>query len=389
VSKRLLQVTPLLDVNAHYCLNGGVSMGEFKFNCPSCSQKIQCTEDWMGRQIQCPACQQNIQVPVPPPAAAPVQAKPLVRPSIALATHQKSAPAPVATFSHGTSPVRHYSPSQAASSSDRGDKIKRIAMIAACVLLIPPAGYFGFTAIRDYQAKLNVQRQQAGEDSDGGRLGHIASLYDALDATDPAKHGRFGDSDDDEDAKRKRRSGTNGVASAEEKIVPPKWTLEIDKVKLQRGAVNGNLAGTNFLAGSVFVDVNGVMNVLSIRQGTNFYSDREIMAYLKLKPAESLVGQTWTIGPDTRTNVPNVVKRWRPNPRFAPQQKSFANGYAMRLEFLNQSEDLVQGRIYLALPDPEQSVIAGQFTAEIRQARPVAAVPVRTQPQQPQPQRRY
>ena len=117
------------------------------------------------------------------------------------------------------------------------------------------------------------------------------------------------------------------------------------------------------------------MNVLSIRQGTNFYSDREVMVYLKLKAGESLVGQSWTIGPDTRTNVPNVVKRWRPNPKFAPQQKSFANGYAMRLEFVNQSEDLVQGRVYLALPDTEQSVIAGQFNAEIRQARPVAAVP--------------
>jgi hypothetical protein len=315
-----------------------------------------------------------------------VHAKPVVKTSLGLAAHQKSAPPPIETFSQGTNPIRHYSPSQA-SSFDKAAKIKRIAVIAACVLLIPPAGYFGFTAVQNYQAKLNVKRQQAGEDSDGGTLGHIASLNNALDATDPNRYSRFGS--DDEGSRRRKARGTNESASAEEKIVSPQWTLEIDKVKLQRGKVNGNLAGTNFVVGSAFVDVNAGVNILSIRQGTNFYSDREVMVYLKLKPGENLVGQSWTIGPDTRTNVMNVVKRWRPNPRYAPQQKSFANGYAMRLEFMNQSEDLVQGRIYLALPDTEQSVIAGQFTAEIREARPVAAIPVRTQPQQQQPQRRY
>src|SRR5688572_26264867 len=153
-------------------------MGEFKFNCPSCSQKIQCTDQWAGRQIQCPACQQNIQVPefATPPVGAP-EAKPGLK--VGLAAHQKSAPAPVASFSHGTNPVRHASPSQAAAAAgDKAARIKQIAIIAACVLLIPPAGYYGFIAIRDYQAKLNVGRQKAAEDSEGGQVGHIAGLYD-------------------------------------------------------------------------------------------------------------------------------------------------------------------------------------------------------------------
>jgi hypothetical protein len=364
-------------------------MGEFKFNCPSCSQKIQCTEDWVGYQIQCPACQQSIQVPAPPVlAAAAPAAKPGLK--VGLAAHQKTPPPPVATFSHGTTPMRHVSVSQTKSVASNADKIKRIVMIAACVLLIPAAGYFGFTAIRDYQAKVNVKRQQTGAESDGGRLGHIASLYDALDATDPAKHGRFGTAEDDEERRPVGRSnpgsGTNAATAAEEKAVPPQWSLEIEKVKLQRGKVNGSLAGTNFMAGGTFLDINGVTHLLSFREGTNFYSDRELLIYLKLKPGENLMGQSWSIGPNTRTNVPNVVKKWRPNPRFAPQQKSFANGYVMKLEFMNQSEELAQGRIYLALPDTEKSVIAGQFTATIRQARPIAAIPV-SRPQQQQ--RRY
>src|SRR4051812_15477398 len=113
-------------------------MGELKFNCPSCSQKIQCGEEWAGQQIQCPACHQNIQVPaVETPAAAAPESKSGLK--IGLAAHQKSAAAPVASFSHGTNPMRHFSPSQAgAGASDKASKIKRIVTIAACVLLIPP-----------------------------------------------------------------------------------------------------------------------------------------------------------------------------------------------------------------------------------------------------------
>jgi len=365
-------------------------MAEFKFNCPSCSQKIQATDAWAGHTIQCPACHQNIQVPAPaetPPAAAPPESKPGLK--IGLAAHTKSAPAPIETFSQGANPTRHFSASQGASTG-KAEKIKRIAMIAACVLLVPPAGYFGFIKLRDYQAKANIKRQQEAADSDGGRLGHIASLYDALDKTDPAKYSRFGDSSDDKKGKGRATAGTNTASgAAEEKPVAPTYTLDIDRAKLQRGKVNGNLGGTNFVAGGVFVDVTGGVNLLSIREGTNAFSDRELLVYLKLKPGETLGGQSWTISPDTRTNVPNVVKRWRPNPKFAPQQKSFANGYVMRLEFVNQSPELVQGRIYLALPDTEQTVVAGQFTATVRQVKPVAAAtPVARPPQQQaQPQR--
>src|SRR5687768_11902995 len=113
------------------------SMGEFKFNCPSCAQKIQCTDDWAGRQIQCPACQQSIEVPTRPAAAAPPETKPAA-PRLGLAQHQKTAPPPVATFSHGTNPTRHFPTGQTTAASDKSALIKRIAIIAACVLVLPP-----------------------------------------------------------------------------------------------------------------------------------------------------------------------------------------------------------------------------------------------------------
>src|SRR5262245_5864812 len=206
------------------------TMGEFKFNCPSCAQKIQCTADWAGHQIQCPVCRQNIQVPAPP-APPPEQAKPAGKPSLGLAYHQKTAPPPVSTFSHGNNPARHYSPSQAPNGEAKRAMLKKIAIIAACVILLPRAGYFAFIAIRDYQAKLNIEREREAANSDGGQVGHIASLYDALDATDPSKYSRFGDSS----SKSRRNTGSPGAntnaaaGTAEEKLVPPAWTLDVEK----------------------------------------------------------------------------------------------------------------------------------------------------------------
>jgi hypothetical protein len=322
-------------------------MGQMKFSCPSCSQKIEGTEDLVGQQIQCPACHQNIEVPPleTPPAAA--ESKPGLK--IGLAAHQKSTPAPVASFSHGSNPVRHGG--HAAGAADAGDrtaKIKRIVTIAACVLLIPAAGYFGYGAFRDYQSKKKAEAEKIAATN------QIAS------------------------------AATNAESAAlEEKAVPPKWTLDLTKVKLQGGRVQGKISGTNFVSRAAFLDITGPTHVLSLRETTNHLSDQELLLYLKLKPGESIAGQTWNISPDTRTNVPMLVKKWRPNPKFAPQQKSFANGYAMKLEFAKETNQLAQGRIFVALPDPEQTVVAGQFSATVRQIRPVApAVPVRGQQQQ-------
>jgi len=63
--------------------------------------------------------------------------------------------------------------------------------------------------------------------------------------------------------------------------------------------------------------------------------------------------------------VPQVTKRWKTNPKYAPQYKSFTSGYAMRLELGQLADGAMPGKIFLALPDPEQSVVAGTFRATI------------------------
>jgi len=41
-------------------------MPEFKFACPHCSQRLQCDEQFSGREIQCPGCDHLIRIPAVP-----------------------------------------------------------------------------------------------------------------------------------------------------------------------------------------------------------------------------------------------------------------------------------------------------------------------------------
>ena len=54
-------------------------MGEFKFSCPQCSQKIRCDTGFAGTQITCPSCQQSIVVPPVPTVPAPAASSPAMR----------------------------------------------------------------------------------------------------------------------------------------------------------------------------------------------------------------------------------------------------------------------------------------------------------------------
>ena len=81
---------------------------------------------------------------------------------------------------------------------------------------------------------------------------------------------------------------------------------------------------------------------------------------------EKLGGQSLSISSDMRgPGVPTVSKRWKTNPKYAPLQKSFSTGYALRLELGALTNNLLPGKVFLALPDTEQSVAAGVFTASV------------------------
>lgn len=248
--------------------------------------------------------------------------------------------------------------------------------IAAVLLVLGVGGYFGFGWLMEYQEKVNAKRRQIEKNSDGGEVGHIANVYEVLDATDPDRHEKVTSRSG---VPREPRSGTGkpmrggaeagddpATKSAEKElpVIPAVWTLDLGAAKIPEGQANGMISGTNFVVQTARLDIVGTAHVLSLRQGTGASPDREILIYLHPKPGEALAGQTIGVSKDMRgSHVPQVAKRWKTNPKYAPQQKNYATGYAMKLELGTNSNAEISGKIFLALPDAERSVVSGVFKA--------------------------
>ena len=150
-------------------------------------------------------------------------------------------------------------------------------------------------------------------------------------------------------------------------VIPPVYTLELAEAKIVQGRVNGTISGTNFVADAAILDIATNMHTLTIRQGTNYYSDREIVVFFRPRPGETLEGKTYAFNKDQKNGAPQIMKRWKTAPKIAAQQKSYNNGCVLRVEFGSAKfNGAVPGKIYAALPDPEQTVVSGIFEATVR-----------------------
>jgi type II secretory pathway pseudopilin PulG len=207
-------------------------------------------------------------------------------------------------------------------------------MVGAVVIICGVGGYFGYTYFSEWQAKRKEAAQQAAK----------AAAQQAASAA----------------AEAALAAPTTPAPEKELPVIAPAWTLEVDKATIPTSKVNGLISGTNFLAENAMC----TDQVLRLSQGTPASPDREILVYLRLNRGESPTNHTWTVTQETKgRSVPQVVKRWKTNPRYAPQMKSYSSGYAMKLELGVVTNGVLPGQIFVALPDAEQSVVAGVFKA--------------------------
>ncbi len=311
-----------------------IDMADFRFTCTHCGQEIECDELWSGREIQCPSCQNQLMVPPKPDApphaafakAAPGQARLSIGQSQAERAATSKAVAPqVAALEQKLSQARV---------GQKGSATKWI-VVGAVVVICGVGAYIGYPYVSEALAKRNEAAKQAS---------NVATQQVA---TATAAEG----------------APTAPPAPAPEKelaVIAPTWTLTVDKAAIPESKVNGMISGTNFLADMAMC----TDQVLRLSQGTAASPDREILVYLRLNRGESPTGHTWTVTQEMKgRSVPQVVKRWKANPRYAPQTKSYASGYAMKLELGVVTNGMIPGKLYVALPDTEQSVVAGMFKA--------------------------
>lgn len=233
-----------------------------------------------------------------------------------------------------------------------------LALIALGVL-----GYFGYGYLLDYQEKANAKRRDIEQNADGGQVGHIADRHQVLAATDPDREPAIGSGH----SGVPRTPGDSDTARPPAKELPlltAVHTLDLATARIPEGRANGMISGTNFVVETARLDIAGTSHLLRLTEGASVSPDREILVYLRPKAGEPMAGSTWAISSDMKgAAVPQVVKRWKPNPKFAPQSKPFATGYTMKLELGEMTDGEITGKIFLALPDPEKSVVAGIFKA--------------------------
>ncbi len=346
-------------------------MAEISFLCPQCNQKITCDELWGGHEMQCPGCQAAFIVPQaaaaaePPPPPAPIP--PAIPPASSGGAGFSSRPSQ--QVARTSKPVYR----QVAKEKPKSEVGKTIVAIIVVLIALGVLAYFLMPYINKKQNELNQKADEAAQNSDGGQVGHIANLYEVLDATEGAMGGGTISSSRDRAyvPSRRSRGGAGDAADAADEpaekalpVIPPTWTLDVLTAQIPQGRANGSIAGTNMVVDFARLDMAGTTPVLTLRHGTNASPDRELLIYLRVKPGDKVAGGSWAVSKDMKGPlVPKVTKRWKPNPKYAATKKDFDTGYAMRLEFGQISWGEVTGKIFVALPDTEQSVVAGIFTA--------------------------
>ena len=279
-------------------------------------------------------------------------------------------------------PIRNLAPPK----PKKSNPILKYGVTALVVAAVGAGGYFGFLWFHQMQTSANEKsRADAARNSGESQVGHIASLNSVLDATEPG-HSLSEASERRATGPRQRRTGvgteipvggaTPTTPADNSPVTPPVYSLDVATAKIPDGRVNGTISGSNFVAEAVRLETVGTAEVLRLMQGSLAAPDRELLVYLHLKPGEKLNGLTLTVANDMKgSGVPQVTKRWKMTPVSAPSLKAFNTGYAMKLELGTVTNGLIAGKIFLALPDPERSVVGGAFNANIVIPTPTAETP--------------
>lgn len=115
--------------------------------------------------------------------------------------------------------------------------------------------------------------------------------------------------------------------------------------------------------------------VLTLRQGKGAL-DTEVTIYLYTKPWEVPAGRSFKLmSPAAAPDAPHVRIRWHDDGQNAPRQREYAEKYTLVLEFGQEKDKKLPGKLFLSLPDEDKSQLAGTFEAEIRGFRLINGKP--------------
>ncbi|HEX4645748.1 MAG TPA: DUF4190 domain-containing protein [Verrucomicrobiae bacterium] len=326
-----------------------------------------------GRQIACPACQKPFTIPHTPGA---VPASPSA-PRITVAAPQAKAPGASPTNASAglaSSPLRSAAPSGAGKTSG----------LAVASLVCSLLGGLGFipAIICGHMAKSRMRRDPSlkgrGMATWGLALGYVtlasvvlaigalmfvgATILTAVQRQAQQRPPQTQSGSDSAGANDTAASdaATPDAASAPAPRGDPLWMLDLSRAQFPDHPAAGKVHGLDFKVESAKME-NGI---LTIRQGKDFFAEREMIIFLFLKPGESIQGKSYQINQKDASGAPTSAQihiNWMEPGERSPKPATFSDQFAMKLEFGQTAAGKLPFKIYLCLPDKEKSYVAGNF----------------------------
>jgi len=314
-------------------------MADIIFDCPACNQPVQADDAWAGQEIQCPLCHAPMIVPgAPPPAHEPhYTGKQLVE--VPKENRLKAGQTQTARKTSGSGAViRNFQQPKA----KKQNPLVKFGVPVLVVAGLAVGGWLGWPYLKPHLAFLKSEEAASDQPAANASTGAEAATPTAEAAAPPAP-----------------------PPVKEAPMTPPIYTLDVTKATISEGKANGTITGLNFVPDTARLEKLPGVYVLDLRQGTGATPDRGLRVYLRLTGTNTPAGQSWTVAPEMKgTPVSQVVKAWKTDPKYAAQEKAYATGFALKLEFGQLTEsNTIAGKLYAALPDKEQSVVAGVFHA--------------------------
>lgn len=116
--------------------------------------------------------------------------------------------------------------------------------------------------------------------------------------------------------------------------------------------------------------------ILKLRQGKDFFADMEITVFLFLKEGEIPAGKIYKVADDGPAfGVPHIDISWKEDSESLPKHESFMNRYVMYLEFGQENNKRLPGKINLRLPDKLKTYVVGTFEVDIKGLRLIGDKP--------------
>jgi hypothetical protein len=170
--------------------------------------------------------------------------------------------------------------------------------------------------------------------------------------------------------------------------------------QLQNGRAAGAVAGRRFVvegAEAVLItDAVGMVGKgpkacqyhLTLREGKDFFADREFKIFITLKPGQTLDGRSYFVRPvefnsdawqadkdrsgtfnGAVLGVSGVHMSAIPSGSDMPKTEMFMDRFSLRLQFGKSAAGKIPGQIDLRVPDKARSWVIGRFAATLKKLR--------------------